>query len=326
MDPMLLLIALTISGSVGLLIFVAYQRLGNRTLAVASPSAKDAVDMSLSSVSPLQRRRRSFPLANMFPLSRESEERMNLELERAGWPLRVREYLSLRLMSAFVGGVVGVVLMASFTPPEVLRLPIILLMVLAGWMAPRFRLSGARKKRLKQIEAQLPETLLNIAKSMQAGSGLMQALSHVGDETPAPLGPQFQRTVRELHMGAEADVVFKTLGERCGSKDVDIVVTAIVIQKTTGGNLSEILMNVANTVREREHLKQEVATLTASEQLTGTLMAIIPILVVVGFIFLNPDYKGLLFGTTIGRIALAIGITLEIIGYVLIKKLTQIEV
>ena len=154
----------------------------------------------------------------------------------------------------------------------------------------------------------------------------MQALSHVGDETPAPLGPQLQRTVRELHMGAEADVVFKTLGERCGSKDVDIVVTAIVIQKTTGGNLSEILMNVANTVRGREHLKQEVATLTASEQLTGTLMAIIPVLVVVGFIFLNPDYKGLLFGTTIGQIALAIGITLEVIGYVLIKKLTQIEV
>ena len=326
MDPMLLLIALTLAGSVGLLTFIAYQRLSARNQVVATRVGRDDAVIGLSLLSPLQQRRRSFPLSNLFPLSRQSEERMNLELELAGWPLRVGEYLSLRLASAFIGGVVGLVLLATLHPPDLLRVPVMLFMVLGGWLFPRIRLSRARRKRLRRLETQLPDALLAIAKSMQVGTGLLQALSVTANETPAPLGTLLQRTVREMHMGAETDEVFGSLGERCGSRDMDIVVAAIVIQRNTGGNLSEILTNVASTVREREQLKEEVNTLTASEQLTGKLMALVPVVVVVGFVFINPDYKHLLFGTTIGQVALAIGITLEVVGYWLIKRLIQIEV
>ena len=328
MEPIILLIAVTFAGSVGLFTFFGYQWFGERKRMVAARVGTGNLDQGLTLASPVPGapRRRTFPLTSMLPLSRESEARMSLELERGGWPLRVNEYLSLRLTSAFVGGAIGFLLLIILGLPEWSRVPLMAVMVFSGWMVPRFRLSRARRKRLQRIEQQLPDALLSIAKSLQVGTGLIQALTNAAKETRAPLGTEIQRTIRELHMGADSDVVFTTLAERIGSKDVDIVVAAIVIQRNTGGNLSEILMTVAKTIRERFQLKEHIQTLTSTERLTGNIMALIPPGIVVLFLFMNPGYGDLLFGTTMGQVALGIGISLEVIGYLLIKKLVQIEV
>ena len=326
MEPMLLLIALTLAGSVGLLTFLTYQWLVDRRRTMAARVGIGGADAGLSLVSPLHQRRRSFPLSNLLPFSRRSGERMSLELERAGWPLRVGEYLSLRLASAVIGGVAGLVLVTSLHLPDLLRVPIIVSLVLVGWFFPRLRLSSARGKRLARIEKQLPDTLLAMASALRAGTGLLQALSSAANETPAPLGAELQRTIRELHMGAEAEEVFSALAERIDSRDVDIVVSAIVIQRTSGGNLSDILVTVTNTIRERNQIREEINTLTASERLTANLMALVPVLVVVFFIFMNPVYADRLFHTTIGQFALAIGIALEVLGYWMIRRLVRIEV
>lgn len=325
MDPtfLLLAIALTVAGSVGLLTFLAYQKLANRTRETASriERSRSAADASL-----LQQRR-SIPLSNLLPLSKESEERVSLALTRAGWRLRVNEYLSLRLASAVTAGVVGFLLLISLDlGPAVLRPFIALLMAVVGWMLPRFLLARARKKRLARIEAQLGDGLLAIAKSLQAGSGFLQALAHAAEETPAPLGAELQRTLRELHLGGEAEEVFLQLAERIGSPDVDIVVTAIVIQRTSGGNLSEILFNVSNTIRERYKIKEEVLTLTSAQRLTANMVALLPPLMVLAFMWMDPHFAKLLTGTGIGQIALAIGITFELIGYWMIRRLAVIEV
>ena len=102
--------------------------------------------------------------------------------------------------------------------------------------------------------------------------------------------------------------------------------TAIIIQRTTGGNLSEILLNVCTTIRERAELREEVLTLTATERLTANMMAVLPILVVLGFMWLRPDMAKLLFHTTIGQIALAVAIILEILGIIVIRKLVDIKI
>lgn len=330
MDLLVLPIALTVAGSVGLLTFLAYLRLAGRSRVVASRSSGGQPDTAMGTDSPLLQSRRSMPLANLLPLSQVSEERTGRELARAGWRLRVNEYLTVRLASGLGGGVAGIILLIRMQPDSGLikfgLILLALLLFLVGWMIPRFLLSRARKKRLERIDQQLPDALLAMAKSLQVGTGFLQALSNAANEVPAPLGAELQRTVRDLQLGADAEEVFTALGERIGSPDVDILVTAIVIQRTTGGNLSEILLNVCNTVRERAELREEVMTLTATERLTGNIMAALPVLVAVGFMVMQPDMGRLLYETTIGRIAVVVAIILEIIGIIIIRKLANIKI
>jgi len=270
------------------------------------------------------------PLANLLPLSQVSEERMGRELARAGWRLRVNEYLTIRMATGLGGGVAGIILLIKMQPDSGLvkfgLIFLALVLFLVGWMIPRFLLSRARKKRLERIDKQLPDALLAMAKSLQVGTGFLQALSNAANEVPAPLGSELQRTVRDLQLGADAEEVFTAMAERIGSPDVDILVTAIVIQRTTGGNLSEILLNVCNTVRERAELREEVMTLTATERLTGNMMAALPILVAVAFIFTQPEMGRLLYETTIGRIAVVVAVILEILGIIIIRKLANIKI
>ena len=329
MDLFVLPIALTIAGSVGLLTFLAYLKLADRNRVAASGNGGGRPDAALTN-SPLLQRRRTMPLANLFPLSQVSEERMGRELARAGWRLRVNEYLTVRLASSLGGLVAGIVLLIRMQPDSnLVKLGFIFLalaLFLLGWMIPRLLLSRARKKRLERIDKQLPDALLSMAKSLQVGTGFLQALGNAANEVPAPLGAELQHTVRDLQLGADAEEVFTALAERIGSPDVDILVTAIIIQRTTGGNLSEILLNVCTTVRERAELREEVLTLTATERLTGNMMAALPVLVAVAFVFTRPEMGALLFETTIGRIAVVVAIIFEVIGLVIIRKLANVKI
>lgn len=330
MDLIVLPIALTLAGSVGLLTFLAYQRLGARTPVVASRTGAGQSDTAQISDSPLLQQKRSFPLANLLPLSQVSEERMGGQLARAGWRLRVNEYLTIRLASALGGGLVGIIWFLRMQPESVLEkiglFFLAMLLFLVGWMIPRFLLARARKKRLDRIEIQLPDALLAMAKSLQVGTGFLQALSNAANEVPAPLGTELQRTIRDLQLGADAEEVFTAMAERIGSPDVDILVTAIIIQRTTGGNLSEILLNVCHTIRERAELREEVMTLTATERLTSNMMAVMPILVGVGFIIMHPELGKLLYTHPLGRVAVVAAVILEIVGIVIIRKMANIKI
>ncbi len=327
MDPLLLLIGLTVAASAGLLTFLAYQRLGAGRRTVGARIAPAGVDSGFNPGSALRRSRGSLPLSNLLPLSGPAEERMRRELERAGWPIRVGEYLSIRLAGAAAGGAAGLLLVLGLHPgPALLRPVLVLLLVSGGWLFPRLLLSRARRKRLEKVEGQLPNAVMGMAKSLRVGTGLLQALAYAAKETSAPLGPELQRTLRELQLGAEAEAVFGALSARVGSPDLDIVVTAILIQRGSGGNLSEILLNVTNTIRERAKIQAEVRVLTAEQRISANLMALVPVVIAVVFILINPDTGKLLINTTVGQIALAIGIILELSGLWLIRRLAVIEV
>lgn len=328
MDPALLLIGLTVAGAVGLLVVVAYQRLRYQRRVVSARLAPRASGLGASAGSLLHRRRRlPVPLTEVLPLSAEARERMGRELDQAGWPIRVGEYLSLRLACAAAAGAAGLavvgVLGVSAAWLEILA---VVVLVYAGWFVPRLYLSRKRQKRLEEIERQLPDALTAMAKSLRAGSGLLQGLAYAAGETPAPLGLELQAGLRDLRLGAEAEDVFADLSQRIGSPDLDIALTAIVIQRTVGGNLSEILTNVTNTIRERAKMKGEVRVLTSRQRLTGNLVALLPVLVAVAFITINPDTGKLLVETAAGQISLAIGIAFELLGLWMIRRLAVIEI
>jgi tight adherence protein B len=252
---------------------------------------------------------------------------MALDLERAGWRIRVGEYVALRVSCAVAFMGVGALVIAAIDVRlAVMRVLVIFSLALAGWFLPRVMLGRRQKRRLEQVEKQLPDAMTAMAKSLQAGAGLYQAMAFAAKETPEPLGPELQRTLRDLNLGADVDDAFESLSERIGSADLNIALTAISIQRTVGGNLSEILMNVTNTVRERAKIKAEVRVLTSKQKMMSNLMALLPVLVALAFIALNPDLGNLLFNTTAGQIALAAGIALELLGLWLVRRLSIIEV
>ena len=328
MDPLLLLIGLSVAGAVALLTVLANQRMRYQGRIVSARLMPGAAS-SGSSPQSILHRRRGFPLLllDMLPLSSEARERMSRELEQAGWRIRVGEYLSLRLACAAAAAAAGLVVLTSLEVEATwLKAIMVVALLYGGWLLPRFYLSRRRQRRLEQIERQLPDALTAMAKSLRAGSGLLQALAYAANETPAPFGTELQGALRDLQLGAEAEDVFSELSQRIGSPDLEIALTAIVIQRTVGGNLSEILANVTNTIRERAKLKGEVRVLTTRQRLTGNLVALLPVLVATAFIAINPDTGKLLFSTAPGQISLAIGIGFELLGLWLIRRLAIIEV
>lgn len=328
MDFILLPVGLSVAGAVALLTVLTYRRLKYQERVVSARLAPRPPGLGPGTRSVLHRRQRvPLPLPDLVPVSSDARRRISRELDQAGWAIRVGEYLSLRLASAAAAGALGLLVTTALgVDPIWLRAAVAGALAVAGWLLPRMYLSRRRQKRLEQIERQLPDALTAMAKSLKAGTGLLQALAYASHETPPPLGNELESTLRDLQLGAEAEDVFAALSERVGSPDLHIAVTAILIQRAVGGNLSEILLNVANTIRERAKIRGEIQVLTARQRLTGNLVAILPVLIAVAFISINRDTGLLLIETAAGQIALAIGIAFELLGLWMIRRLAAVDV
>ena len=327
MDPLLLLISLSFAGATTLSVLYAHERLtAPARVARSRVMPSRGVQISLSSA--LRGSRRStIPFVDLLPVSRDAQEALERRLGLAGVPLRVREFVGMRVVGALGGVLVGTFIAGPvFGMSLGLALTLTIIVMLVGWQVPSIWLSQMRNRRTKQIELQLPVALNAMAKSLRSGTGLLQAIDYTAEQIGRPLGPEFQTTVRQLRLGADAEEAFAALSARVGSPDLDIAVTGIIIQRTVGGNLSEILLSVSRTVDERLELHREIQVLTSRQKFTGNLIAGIPVLVAMAFIFLNPDLGDLLINTMAGRIALAIGIIFEVIGIVAISQLAKIEV
>jgi tight adherence protein B len=327
MNGLLVLVAFTLTGTVALAVLYTYQvvmvpravvreRVGRgRGLGLAEPKA---LRTDLESRVPLLRR---------LPLSAESREVMGKELERAGVDLRINEYLALRVGAATAGGIIGGVLGIVVGSGNIIAvLAFVGGAIAIGWTLPRLYLKDRHRQRSKRIDAQMPDALLAIAKSLRSGTGLMGALAYAATETPAPLGPELAITMRDIQLGRDVGDAFAALGSRVENADLDIAVTAILIQRTVGGNLSEILQNVSETVRERFELRREIAVITSRQRFSTIATACLPPLVALAFIGLNPELGRNLVEETAGRVALAVAVGFEIVGIVMSQLLSRVEV
>jgi tight adherence protein B len=244
-----------------------------------------------------------------------------LQLERAGVPLRVGEFYLIRwIMSGFL-----------FLVPMVFGFGIFnlfLAVVLggAGYIAPVQWLNNKRKARTTRINKQLVDMLGMVSNSLKSGYGLMQSFEFAGRQMNPPLGLEIRRMLREATLGLSAEDALAAMGRRIDSKDLDMVLTAINIQRSVGGNLAEILDNVAYTMRERERIRGEISTLTAQQKMTGVVVGGLPVFMFVLFMIINPDYMGVLFEETAGRIVLVGAILLEIAGYFVMQRIMAIEI
>lgn len=256
-----------------------------------------------------------------FFLSGEWLIRLERELRLADSRLQPIDFIAIRVTLAGLG-FAGSYLFV----PSPFGLILGLIASLAGFMLPRFWLKGKQEKRRKMLEEQLPDALVFIANSLKAGFGLLQSLSMAADQLEQPVATELEQTVQETNVGSSMDDAFLALSERCNSYDLDLVVTAVLIQRSAGGNLSEILENVAATMRERVRIRGEIQTLTAQQTLTGIVIALLPVGVGGIFMVISPEYISTLFTETMGQVMLGLAIILESVGILVIKRILAIEV
>jgi tight adherence protein B len=329
MDVPLLLVMVTGGAAATVLALQAYTQLTHNRRAVRARLAPRGSAQG-AGPSPLRQtsgRSPLYPLASLLPFSQRSIGALKLELIQAGWQIRPEEFIVLRLIAAVIAAAGGAAVVGYLGIETVwLRIAIVAAMALGGWYAPRFVLSRKRQKRLETVEKQLPDALTAMAKSLRAGAGILHALEYAASETPAPLGPEMAAVMRDLQLGADPEEVFRGLSERVGSPDLDIASTGILIQRTVGGNLGEILSQVTDTVRERAEIQNEIRALTAQQRLGANMAAALPVLVAAAITLMRPEVGSLLITTPAGNIALAIGIACEVLGLWLIKRLAVIEV
>lgn len=245
--------------------------------------------------------------------------KMQLLLEQAGLRWTPARLVHLSIMAFGAGFIVGWV---------VLPIPMAfdLLVGLAVAPLPFAYVVYQRKGRLKKFEAIFPETLEFISRSMRAGHAFSVSLEMIYREFAEPVSGEFRRTFEEHNLGLPIEVALQGLAKRVPSLDVHFFVSAVLLQKRTGGNLAEILDKLAYVIRERFKLRGRIRAVSAHGRMTATSLSCIPIAVAILMFYTNPDYVKFFFTDDVGNIMLAVGVALQIFGYLVMKKIVNIEV
>ncbi len=183
-----------------------------------------------------------------------------------------------------------------------------------------------RKSRLKRFEELFPEALEFISRSMRAGHAFSASLEMIHREFQEPVAGEFRRTFEEHNLGLPVEVALQKLASRVPSLDVHFFVSAVLLQKRTGGNLAEILDKLAYVIRERFKLRGRIRAVSAHGKMTATALSSIPVAVAVLMFYTNPDYVTFFFTDDVGNMMMGSAVALQIIGYLIMKKIVNIEV
>ena len=237
-----------------------------------------------------------------------------LEQGDVGWT--VGTFLMLTIGSAASFGLSAMMLVPS---------PIPLGAAALGAMIPYIYVSRRRKKRFAKFEEYFPEAIDILGRAIRAGHAFSTGLEVVAEEANAPVSDEFRQVFEEQKFGLPLPESLLSLADRIAILDVRIFVTAIMIQRESGGNLAEILDNLAYVIRERFKFRRQLRVHTAHGRMTGYVLAIAPIVAGLGMYTLNPDYMGVLFTEPGGRLMLIVAATLQLFGFLVIRKLVQIK-
>ncbi len=200
------------------------------------------------------------------------------------------------------------------------------LAAVAGAMMPWLWLRYRRSQRMKRFEEQFPEALDLLSRAIRAGHAFQTAMGMCADELPAPVGAEFRKSFDQQNFGLPLKETLHELTERVPILDVKFFVTAVLIQRETGGNLAEILDNLAHVVRERFKILRQVRVHTAHGRFTGYVLMALPAALGIVLNFINPEHMDLLFRERMGQMMILGAIVMQTIGYVWIRKVIKIEV
>ena len=239
-------------------------------------------------------------------------------IDQSGLGWRPGRFVLLTLASALACGALGYL----FTGFWLVAVPPAILGATLPWLYVR----RCKVKRVAAFEAIFPEAIDLLGRAIRAGHGLSTALRMVADEMGQPLGSEFRRVFEEQKFGLPLEESLTGLAERVDLPDVRIFNTGVLIPRAVGGNLAEILDNLARTIRERFTIQRQVRVYTAQGRFTGYLLAVLPVILGSLIYLLNRDYMSILWAEQIGRVLIAAALLLQIVGFFVIRRIVDIEV
>ncbi len=254
-------------------------------------------------------------------LLRRSERVTDLQklLAQGGLQMRAGNFLGISALSGVAATIIGYVLSNR-------RLEVAWIALLVGFIIPYSYASFRRNKRFEKFEELFPEAIDTLARAVRAGHAFTTALEMITNEVAEPVASEFRQLYEEQKFGMPVRDALMNLTERVPLVDVKFFVTAVMLQRETGGNLAEILDNLSYVIRERFKIQRQVRVYTAQGRLTMALLMGMPPIIVVVMMTLNPSFIRPLFQDPIGHTLLVLGITLQTIGYFVIRKIIRIQV
>jgi tight adherence protein B len=249
---------------------------------------------------------------------RASESWLASQLELSDVPLKASEFAAINGAVACAAG-----LLARMLGGDALR---VLAALALGTVSPLVYLRLRTIRKARRFSAQLADALVLISGSLRAGHSFLQALEVAARETSPPASREFARVIKELSLGAPFEDALTNLGRRVGSKDLELVIIAVLIQRQVGGNLAELLDTVAETIRERVRVQGEIRTLTAQGRISGFIISVLPVVLAGIMSVLNPGYLSELTAHPLGRLALVCSGCSMLIGVWMVNRIARIEV
>ncbi|RLC90855.1 MAG: secretion system protein F [Chloroflexi bacterium] len=240
------------------------------------------------------------------------------QLARADIQLTVGEFLATTLIVMILCGGAAYLLTRHVLPT--------VLACVGGFFIPRWYIALVRRRRLRAFDDQLSDTINLIVNSLRAGYSILQAMEAVAEEMVPPISTEFGRVVREVQLGLTLEQALSNMLRRVPSDDLDMMVTAISVQREVGGNLAEVLDTISYTIRERIRIKGEIRALTAYGRGAGVMLSAIPVILAVLVYFINPEFMSLLFVHRCGWVMIGIAILGIVLGFLIIRKIVDIDV
>lgn len=240
------------------------------------------------------------------------------KLTQAALPMRGAEFMVICFGTGLLGAVIFLLLSGNIV--------FSLMGGLMGFAMPFLILKIKIEQRRKAFNDQLGDTMVLIANALRTGYSFMQSVDMVSREMAKPIGDEFARVLKEMNLGVTTEDALNNMAKRVNSEDLDLVITAVLIQRQVGGNLAVILDSIASTIRERIKIKGHIRTLTAQGKISGIIIGLLPI-VIGGVIYLiNPEYIKVLFIHPMGKIMLVAGACSQFIGMMTIRKIINIDI
>jgi tight adherence protein B len=251
--------------------------------------------------------------------SRSFAASLQADLARANLKLTAAEFLLGQAAFTFALMLLGYNLVALVSGPNLLAVPVL---GLIGFALPKLWVMRRAGARLRAFHDQLPDTITILANALRSGMSLLQAMDMVGREAAPPISEEFARVVREVGLGLSPEDALHHLRRRVESDDVEFLVTATNLQHQVGGNLAQLLDNIAVTIRERVQLKGEIHTLTTQARASGWFLAALPVIAAVLLLLVNPRYMSSLFTMPYLVLPILAGISV-LIGFFVIKQIVN---
>lgn len=239
------------------------------------------------------------------------------ELEKSDISKKPEDFIIIWIVVTFVPGLLFMLIFKN-------QLIAPMLMII-GAVAPIMYMKSKQKKRRDMFESQLSDALMIASNCLKSGLTFNQAMDTISSECDDPIKSEFKRTVNEITFGSSQDEALEAMAKRVKSEDFDLVVSAVSIQRQTGGNLSEILDTIAGTIRERYKIRGEIRTLTGQGRVSGLIIGSLPVALLLIMSLINKELIMTLFTTSTGNILLLLSVGLETIGAIAINKIVTIK-